>query len=75
MDGSDRSHKPIILRYHALGALEKTVLTAKRAVTDALVKDIIKQMKHALSDKALPIQRAACNVSDSIYPKRRTLTL
>ena len=51
------------------------MLTAKRAVTDALVKDIIKQMKHALSDKALPIQRAACNVSNSIYPKRRTLTL
>ena len=67
MVGADNTRKPIILRYHAIGALEKTVLTAKRAVTDALVKDIIKQMKYALSDKALPIQRAACNVSNLLY--------
>ncbi|TFY58733.1 hypothetical protein EVJ58_g6238 [Rhodofomes roseus] len=60
--------KPIILRYHSLVALEKTLSTAKRAVTDALVKDIIKQMKYALSDKALPIQRAACNVLVLMYP-------
>ncbi|CCM02125.1 uncharacterized protein FIBRA_04202 [Fibroporia radiculosa] len=59
---------PIILRYHAVSTLEKALLTAKRAVTDSLSKDIIKQMRYALSDKALPIQRAACNVLILMYP-------
>ncbi|KAH9916212.1 clathrin-coated vesicle protein [Fomitopsis serialis] len=62
------SSVPIILKYHSLGALEKTLSTAKRAVTDALVKDITKQMKNALSDKALPLQRAACDVLILMYP-------
>jgi len=45
-----------LLRYHAL--------TAKRAVQDSTTKDIIKQMKIALTDKPLPIQvqRAASEV-------------
>ncbi|PCH43056.1 ARM repeat-containing protein [Wolfiporia cocos MD-104 SS10] len=62
------SSNPVLLRYHALLALEKSLSTAKRAVTDALIKDIIKQMKNALSDKALPVQRAACNVLILMYP-------
>lgn len=45
-------------------ALEKALSTAKRAITDAVARDIIKQMRYALGDKALPIQRAAANVSD-----------
>lgn len=43
-------------------ALQKSLLTAKRAVTDALAKDILKQMKYALTDKSLPVQRAASEV-------------
>jgi len=39
--------------------LEKSLTTAKRAITDAVGKDIVKQMKAALSDKSLPVQRAA----------------
>lgn len=51
-----------ILRYHALIALEKSLTTAKRAITDTVGKDIVKQMKAALSDKSLPVQRAAAMV-------------
>ena len=43
-------------------ALQKSLSTAARAVTDSLSKDIVKQMKSALSDKALSIQRAAAEV-------------
>ena len=54
-----------LLRYHALMALQKSLLTAKRAVTDALAKDILKQMKYALTDKSLPVQRAASEVRNN----------
>lgn len=43
-------------------ALHKALCTASRALTDSSAKDIIKQMKAALLDKALPIQRAAADV-------------
>ncbi|KZT05196.1 clathrin-coated vesicle protein [Laetiporus sulphureus 93-53] len=62
------SSAPVILRYHALRTLEKCLSTAKRAVTDSLLKDIVKQMRHALGDKALAIQRAACDVLILMYP-------
>lgn len=51
-----------ILRYNALVALRKSLSTAKKAVTETVSKDIIKQMKLGLSDKALPVQRAATDV-------------
>lgn len=51
-----------ILRYHALTALQKSLMTAKRAVGDTVFKDILKQMKAALADKSLPVQRAAAAV-------------
>ena len=51
-----------ILRYNALVALRKSLTTAKKAVTDGVSKDIIKQMKSALNDKSLPVQRAATDV-------------
>ncbi|KIJ50518.1 hypothetical protein M422DRAFT_245139 [Sphaerobolus stellatus SS14] len=40
----------------------KSLSTAARALTESIPKDIIKQMKHALSDKALPTQRAVADV-------------
>ncbi|OCH91331.1 clathrin-coated vesicle protein [Obba rivulosa] len=64
----NRSSNSILLRYHALRALERSLITAKRAVTDSVTKDIIKQMRNALSDKALPIQRMACDVLIVMYP-------
>ena len=39
-----------------------SLTTAKRAITDAVGKDIVKQMKAALGDKSLPVQRAAAVV-------------
>ncbi|KAI0668842.1 ARM repeat-containing protein [Trametes maxima] len=63
-----RSSSPIILRAYALYALAKALTTAKRAVTDAVAKDIIKHSKNALGDKALAVQRAACEVIILMYP-------
>jgi len=57
-----KSSTSSLLRYHALIALYKSLTTAKRAVTDATCKDILKQMRSALTDKSLPIQRAASQV-------------
>jgi hypothetical protein len=53
----------VILRYHALVALRKALTTAGRAATDSVMRDIVKQSKSALSDKAMPVQRAAAEVS------------
>ncbi|OBZ74420.1 HEAT repeat-containing protein 5B [Grifola frondosa] len=63
-----KSSNSIILRTHTLSALAKSLSTAKRAVTDSISKDIIKQMRNALGDKALPVQRAACDVLILMYP-------
>ncbi|KAI0742742.1 clathrin-coated vesicle protein [Daedaleopsis nitida] len=63
-----RSSSSIILRTYALQALSKALSTAKRAVTDSVAKDIIKHSKNALSDKALPVQRAACEALVLMYP-------
>ncbi|THU92726.1 clathrin-coated vesicle protein [Dendrothele bispora CBS 962.96] len=57
-----RSSNQPLLRYQALLTLQKSLTTAKRAVTDSSVKDILKQMKSALNDKCLPVQRVAANV-------------
>lgn len=52
----------VLLRFHAIQALRKAVPSAGRALTDATIKDILKHMRYALSDKALPIRRAAAEV-------------
>ncbi|KDR82328.1 hypothetical protein GALMADRAFT_237575 [Galerina marginata CBS 339.88] len=55
------------IRYHALITLYKSLTTARRAVTDATCKDILKQMKSGLTDKSLAIQRAASQVIIAMY--------
>ncbi|KAF8584408.1 ARM repeat-containing protein [Ramaria rubella] len=62
------SSNSVLLRFHAIMALQKSLSTAARAVTDSLSRDIVKQMKSALSDKALPIQRAAADVLVVMFP-------
>ncbi|EPQ55802.1 ARM repeat-containing protein [Gloeophyllum trabeum ATCC 11539] len=62
-----RSSNSISLRYHALRALRKSLVSARRAVTDNATRDILKQMRHGLGDKALPIQRAAAEVLMVMY--------
>jgi HEAT repeat-containing protein 5 len=51
-----------LLRYHSLLALRKSMTTAKRAITDSLAKDILKQTKYGLYDKSLAIQRVSAEV-------------
>lgn len=60
--GLGSSLQSVLLRFHAIQALRKAVPSAGRALTDAATKDIIKHMRYALSDKALPIRRAAAEV-------------
>ncbi|PPQ99633.1 hypothetical protein CVT24_005211, partial [Panaeolus cyanescens] len=62
-----RSSNSPLLRYHSLIALQKALSTAKRAVSEPTTKDILKQMRSALTDKSLPVQRAATQVLISLY--------
>ncbi|KAG6887575.1 hypothetical protein C0992_011744, partial [Termitomyces sp. T32_za158] len=59
--------KSSILRFHALVALRKSLATAKRAVTESALKDILKQMRNCVTDKSLPVQREAAYVIIAIY--------
>ncbi|CAK5267776.1 unnamed protein product [Mycena citricolor] len=62
-----RSSSTPLLRSHALVALRKSLSTAARAVTDTLFKDVSKQMRSALTDKCLPVQRGAAEVIVALY--------
>ncbi|KAG5653100.1 hypothetical protein H0H81_002325 [Sphagnurus paluster] len=62
-----KSSQSSLLRYAALVTLRKSLTTAKRAVTDATTKDILKQMRNGLTDKSLPVQRAAASVIIAMY--------
>ncbi|KIY49942.1 ARM repeat-containing protein [Fistulina hepatica ATCC 64428] len=64
-----------LMRYHALVALKQTVKTARRAVPDSTTKDIHKQMRSLLTDKCLPVQRAACEVLVVMYPAEAPATV
>jgi hypothetical protein len=46
-------------------------VTAKRAVPDSALKDIVKQAKNALNDKCLVVQRVACEVEPRHLPPLR----
>ncbi|KAF4596046.1 hypothetical protein EYR38_007418 [Pleurotus pulmonarius] len=56
-----------LLGYHALVALRTSLNSAKRAVTDASAKDILKQMRNGLTDKSMPVQRASAEVLIAMY--------
>ncbi|KAJ7198315.1 clathrin-coated vesicle protein [Mycena pura] len=62
-----KSSNSPLLRYHALVALQKSLTTASRAVTEAAFKDVSKQMRAALTDKCLPVQRGAAEVIIALY--------
>ncbi|KAJ7082373.1 clathrin-coated vesicle protein [Mycena belliarum] len=62
-----KSSSTPLLRYHALIALQKSLTTASRAVTEASFKDVAKQMRTALTDKCLPVQRGAADVIVALY--------
>ncbi|KAH7108306.1 ARM repeat-containing protein [Auriculariales sp. MPI-PUGE-AT-0066] len=58
----------VLLRSNALVCLRKLLTTAARALTDSTLKDILKQCRGYLSDKAFPVQRAAAEVLIVLYP-------
>ncbi|KAK7064864.1 clathrin-coated vesicle protein [Favolaschia claudopus] len=62
-----KSSSTPLLRYHALVALQKSLTTAARAVTEASFKDVVKQMRAALTDKCLAVQRGAADVLIALY--------
>ncbi|KAK0495924.1 clathrin-coated vesicle protein [Armillaria luteobubalina] len=64
---SKSSSNSPLLRYHAILALQKSLSSAKRAVADNTVKDIIKQMRSALVDRCHPVQRASAEVLIVMY--------
>jgi hypothetical protein len=43
-------------------ALQKSLSTAKKAVPETNIRDILKQMRNGLTDKSLPVQRGASQV-------------
>lgn len=57
-----------ILRYHAISALSKAISNAGKAISDQAVKDLHKNMRAALLDKALSVQRAAAATLIALYP-------
>ncbi|KAF4622079.1 hypothetical protein D9613_008980 [Agrocybe pediades] len=61
------SSTPPLLRYHALLALAASLSSAKRAVMDATMRDVIKAMRNGLGDKGLGVQRGCCAVLIAIY--------
>jgi len=42
--------------------LSKSLKTARRALTDVMARDVVKLIKSGLTDKSLPVQRAASEV-------------
>ncbi|KAG8907510.1 hypothetical protein FRB99_003883 [Tulasnella sp. 403] len=64
-----QSNLAIIVRYHAIVALRKSIQTAGRGLTETSSKDAFKQVKTAMSDKSLPIQRAAAEVIIALHPQ------
>ncbi|KAK2459742.1 hypothetical protein APHAL10511_008243 [Amanita phalloides] len=69
------SYNSPLLRYSALLTLRKALTTAKRAVTDSATRDILKQSRHFLTDKSLPVQRAAAQVLIAMFPPDTPPTL
>jgi hypothetical protein len=56
--------QPVLLRYQALRALRKSLSVASRSATDNAIKEVTKQARNLLSDKAFCIQAAASEVSN-----------
>ncbi|KAF8841000.1 clathrin-coated vesicle protein [Paxillus ammoniavirescens] len=70
-----RSSNSPQMRYHALTTLRKALNSAKKALTDSLAKDVLKNMKNGLLDKALPVQRAAAGVLIAMFSPEESVTL
>ncbi|KAK4685134.1 HEAT repeat-containing protein 5, partial [Tremellales sp. Uapishka_1] len=69
------SNLTVILRSHAVLAFSKSLVSAGRAIPDALVKDLLKTLRSGLSDRALPIQRACAEAFVSLQTHTSILPL
>lgn len=69
------SNFSVILRTHAILAFSKSLVSAGRALPDALVKDLLKHLRSGLQDKALPIQRACAETFISLHQHSPVLPL
>jgi hypothetical protein len=61
------SNLSVILRTHAVLAFSKSLVSAGRALPDALHKDLLKALRAGLSDRALSIQRASAEAIISLH--------
>lgn len=69
------SNFSVILRTHAVLAFSKSLVSAGRALPDALVKDLLKHLRSGLQDKALPVQRASAETFISLHQYSPVLVL
>jgi HEAT repeat protein len=65
----------VILRIHAVSAFSKSLVSAGRALPDALVKDLLKNLRAGLQDKALPLQRACADAFVNLHQYSPVLPL
>ncbi|KAL4065423.1 armadillo-type protein [Scleroderma yunnanense] len=70
-----RSSNSPQMRFHALTMLRKALEMAKKSLTDSLCKDIIKNMKNGISDKAFAVQRAAAGVLMVMFSPEESVSL
>lgn len=69
------SNMSVILRTHAVNAFAKSLISAGRALPDALVKDLLKHLRSGLGDKALPIQRSCAETFINLHMYSPVLAL
>ncbi|KAG9047376.1 hypothetical protein FS837_002429 [Tulasnella sp. UAMH 9824] len=67
------SSLPVLVRYHAFLSLQKSLKTAGRGLTDAALKDVLKQTRYYMTDKALPIQRAAAQILTILHSEKESI--
>ncbi|WRT65221.1 uncharacterized protein IL334_002164 [Kwoniella shivajii] len=65
----------VILRVHAVLAFSKSLISAGKALPDALLKDLLKSLRNGLQDKALPVQRACAEAFVSLHVNTSLLQL
>ncbi|KAG9318303.1 armadillo-type protein [Chiua virens] len=70
-----RSSSSPQMRCHALIMLRKALSSAKKALSDSLAKDILKNMKNGLTDKVLAVQRASAGVLIAMFTPEESVTL
>ncbi|KAG8913635.1 hypothetical protein FRC00_001953, partial [Tulasnella sp. 408] len=67
------SSLPVLVRYHAFLSLQKSLKTAGRGLTEAALKDVLKQTRYYMTDKALPIQRAAAQILTILHSEKESI--